>query len=121
MKKANYPKRGEIYFLDFKDSQGHVIRNRHPALVVQNNIANRYSGVIIVVPLTTNLKVAQLPVGVGIEPPDGGLKKRSVVHCGQIHTVEREKFTPECLCGNLSPITMQKVNRALKISLDLTF
>lgn len=116
---TNYPQRGEIYFLDFKSTRGRTIMDRHPALVVQNNTANRHSGVIIVVPLTTNLKVAQLPVGVVAEPPDGGLKKRSVVHCGQIHTVDREEFSPGCLCGHLSPTTMQEVNKALKISLDL--
>ena len=116
---TTYPKRGEIYFLDFKDSSGHGIRNRHPALVVQNNTANRYSGVILVVPLTTNLKVAQLPVGVIVDSPEGGLKKRSAIHCGQIHTIDRQEFADLWSSGHLSPTTMQQVNKALKVSLDL--
>ena len=119
MNTTYYPQRGEIYFLDFKDTRGQVMRDRHPALVVQNNTANRYSGVIIVVPLTTNLKVAQLPVGVAVDPPEGGLRKRSAVHCGQIHTVDRKEFIPEHLCGHLSPTAMEKIDKALKISLDL--
>lgn len=119
MDTANYPQRGEIYFLDFKSARGRAMRDRHPALVIQNNTANRYSGVIIVVPLTTNLKVAQLPVGVAVEPSEGGLKRQSVIHCGQIHSVDREEFIPERFSGHLSPIAMQKVNNALKISLDL--
>lgn len=116
---CNYPRRGEIYFLDFKDTQGQAMRKRHPALIVQNNTANRYSGVILVAPLTTNLKVANLPVGVMVEPPEGGLKKRSVIHCGQIHTIDRDEFTPDRLTGQLSLATMQKVDRALKTSLSL--
>ena len=116
---VKHPQRGEIYFLDFKDAQGRAMRDNHPALVVQNNTANRHSGLIIVVPLTTNLKVTHLPVGVAVDPPDGGLKKRSAVHCGQIHTIDREEFTPERLCGRLSPTTMQEVDNALKTSLDL--
>lgn len=119
MDSAGYPQRGQIYFLDFETTQGRAMRDRHPALVIQNNTANRYSGVILVVPLTTNLKVAQLPVGVTVEPPEGGLKRPSVIHCGQIHSVGREEFLPERLLGHLSPITMQKVNQSLKISLGL--
>lgn len=120
MDTANYPQRGEIYFLGFKGTRGRAMRDRHPALVVQNNTANRYSGVILVVPLTTNLKVAQLPVGVAIDPPDGGLKRKSAVHCGQVHTVDREEFAHENLLGQLSPATMQEIDKALRISLDLT-
>jgi len=114
-----YPLRGEVYFLPFESTKGQSMHGRHPALVVQNNKANRYSGVIIVVPITTNLKVAQLPVGVKVEPPDGGLDRPSVVHCGQIHTVDRNEFSPERRRGVLSSITMRAVDKALKISLDL--
>lgn len=119
MNATNHPQRGQVYFLDFKAGRGRAMKDRHPALVVQNNTANRYSGVIIVVPLTTNLKVARLPIGVRLDPPDGGLKRQSVAHCGQIHTVDREEFVPERLSGHLSPVTMQEVNKALKVSLDL--
>jgi len=120
MSPANYPQRGEIYLLEFKDTEKHAMRFRHPALVIQNNKANRYSGVILVVPLTTTLKVAELPVGVLVDPPEGGLDKPSVVHCGQIHTVSRDEFIPGRLLGRLSAITMEKVNNALRVSLDLT-
>lgn len=119
MTNTDHPQRGQIYFLDFKTGHGRAMKDRHPALVVQNNTANRYSGVIIVVPLTTNLKVTGLPVGVKVDPPDGGLKRQSAIHCGQLHTVDREEFTPERLTGHLSPVTMQKVYTALKASLDL--
>ena len=119
MNATNYPRRGQIYFLGFKDTEGQAMRESHPVLVVQNNTANRYSGVILVAPLTSNLRVAELPVGVLIEPPEGGVKKSSAIHCGQIHTVDRDEFTPERLLGQISLSTIQKVDRALKISLGL--
>lgn len=114
-----FPQRGEIYFLSFSETTGKAMHGEHPALVVQNNKANRYSGVILVVPLTTNLRVADLPVGVLVKPSEGGLARESVIHCGQIHTVDREEFSPEKCAGQLTPATMGKVNQALKISLDL--
>lgn len=120
MESTTHPQRGEIYFLDFKDSEGRAMKDKHPALVVQNNTANRYSGVILVVPLTGNMRVADLPVGVEVTPPESGLTKRGVIHCGQIHTIDREEFTPERLSGRLSPAVMQKVDKALKISFDLS-
>ena len=95
------------------------MRGEHPALVVQNNKNNRYSGVIIVVPITTNLRVADLPVGVRIDPPEGGLRRPSVIHCGQIHTVDKSEFTNENSSGNISVEKMLEVNEALKISLEL--
>lgn len=119
METVHYPKRGEIYFLEFSHSKGHAMRNPHPALVVQNNVANRCSGTVIVVPLTTNLTVVQLPVGVAVEPPEGGLRKKSAIHCGQLHTVDKGEFTLERLYGHVSPVTMQKVDHALKVSLSL--
>jgi mRNA-degrading endonuclease toxin of MazEF toxin-antitoxin module len=52
-------------------------------------------------------------------PPRGDLTRESVIHCGQIHTVDRAEFNPERCAGQLTPSTMEKVNHALKISLDL--
>ena len=95
------------------------MHGQHPALVVQNNKNNRYSGVIIVVPITTNLRVADLPVGVKIEPPEGGLAKPSAIHCGQIHTVDKSEFTADRLSGVISVEKMLEVNEALQISLEL--
>lgn len=119
MSPTDYPQRGEVYFLPFGQSQGSQMRGRHPALVVQNNKANRYSGVIIVAAITSNLRVAELPVGVRVDPPEGGPTKQSVVHCGHIYAVSREEFTKERLSGSLSVNKMLEVDEALKVSLEL--
>lgn len=121
MQTQTYPLRGEVYFLPFESTDEGAMHGRHPALVVQNNKANRHSGVILIVPISTNLRVAQLPVGVKVDPPDGGLDRPSAIHCGQIHTVDRNEFSPQMRRGMLSPVTMQAVDKALKISLDLIF
>lgn len=116
---TNYPKRGEVYFLPFSQSRGSEMQDKHPAVVVQNDKANRFSGLIIVVPITGTLKVADLPVGVKILPPEGGLSKPSVVHCGHIYTVNKSEFTADRLSGVISVEKMLEVNEALKVSLEL--
>lgn len=119
MNPADYPQRGDVYFLPSAQVQGAQMKGSHPALVVQNNKANRYSGVIIVVPLTSNLKVADLPVGILVEPPEGGLRKSSVIHCGHIYTVDKSEFTKERFSGKISISKMLEVSQALRLSLEL--
>ena len=116
---TSYPKSGEVYFLPFRQSHGSEMQDKHPAVVVQNDKANRFSGLIIVVPITGNLKVAELPVGVKISPPESGLIKPSVIHCGHIYTVDKSEFTADRFSGTISVEKMLEVNKALKISLEL--
>lgn len=111
------PKRGEIYFLDFSPSKGREMKGPHPALVIQNDIGNRVSALTIVAAITSNLKVADLPVGVLITPEESGLPHKSVIHLGQIYTIDKERL--QNLAGILSKHKMLEVDRAIEISLGL--
>ncbi|MEW6409236.1 MAG: type II toxin-antitoxin system PemK/MazF family toxin [Nitrospirota bacterium] len=111
------PKRGEIYFLDFSPSKGREIKGPHPALVIQNDVANKVSGLTIVAAITSNVRVAELPVGVLITPSESGLPHKSVVHLGQIYTIDKERL--QNLVGALSERKMIEVNRAIEVSLGL--
>lgn len=111
------PKRGEIYFLDFSPSKGREMKGPHPALVIQNDVGNKVGSLTIVAAITSNLKVADLPVGVLIKPKESGLPHESVVHLGQIYTIDKERL--ENLVGTLSGHKMLEVDKAIKISLGL--
>lgn len=111
------PKRGEIYFLDFSPSKGREMKGPHPALVIQNDIGNKVGSLTIVAAITSNLKVAELPVGVLIKPKESGLLHESVVHLGQIYTIDKERL--QNLVGTLSERKMLEVDKAINISLGL--
>jgi mRNA interferase MazF len=111
------PKRGEIYFLDFSPSKGREIKGSHPSLVIQNDVGNKVSGLTIVAAITSNLKVADLPVGILITPEESGLPHKSVVHLGQIYTIDKERL--KSLVGTLSEHKVLEINRAIEISLGL--
>ncbi|MBI3922133.1 MAG: type II toxin-antitoxin system PemK/MazF family toxin [Armatimonadetes bacterium] len=111
------PQRGDTYYLDFSPATGVEMKGDHPALVIQNDVANKVSGVTIVAAITSTLKVAELPVGVLIEPSDSGLPHRSVVHLGHIYTVDRNRLQRHI--GRLSSSTMEKVEDAIRVSLGL--
>jgi len=111
------PKRGEIYFLDFSPSKGGEIKGSHPALIIQNEVGNKVSSLTIVAAITSNLKVAELPVGIIITPEESGLSHKSVIHLGQIYTIDKERL--ENIVGMLSKIKMLEVDKAIEISLGL--
>ncbi len=111
------PIRGEIYWLDFSPATGVEMRDPHPALVIQNDVGNQASAATIVVAITSTLRVAQLPVGVQIEPHESGLSRPFVVHTGHIYTVDKARLGRRV--GRLSAAKMQQVDIALQVSLGL--
>lgn len=111
------PRRGEIYFLDFSPSKGREMKGPHPALVIQNDVGNKVSGLTIVAAITGNLKVADLPVAVLIDPEESGLAHKSVVHLGQLYTIDKERLRN--FVGALSKRKMTEVDKAIGVSLGL--
>ena len=111
------PHRGEVYWLDFAPASGPEMKGMHPCVIVQNDVGNQYSGLSIVAAVTSNLRVAALPVGVLLKAGEGGLKRDSVVHCGHIYTVDKARLAQSS--GQLSAVRMSEVDRALARSLDL--
>ena len=113
----NAPKRGELYLVNFDPTVGAEIKKTRPALILQNNIANRYSPVTIVAALSSNISEPPYPTEVVIEPTKGGVKKTSVVLLNQIRTIDKQRLVKKL--GRLKEETMDHVDHALQISLGL--
>ena len=56
-------------------------------------------------------------MNVRIDPPEGGLQHPCIVKTSQILTVDKTRL--EVMLGRLSEATMEEVDRAIKLSLDL--
>jgi len=111
-------RRGEVYLVEFDPDRGHEIRNTRPALVIQNDVGNRYSRVIIVAVITSRLSPIPYPVEVVVESNKGnGLSVRSAIHLDQIRSVDRERLVKRL--GALDVPAMRKVDDAVRISLGL--
>ena len=111
------PKRGEVYLVSFDPTLGAEIQKTRPALILQNDISNRYSPITIVAALTSQFKNPPFPTDVLITPPEGGLKTQSAALLNQIRSIDKRRLIK--LLGALSPETMSRVNDALRISLGL--
>jgi mRNA interferase MazF len=87
-----------------------------PALVVQNDIGNRYSPTIIVAAITSGGQT-RFDVNVVVKAPEGGLRNDSTILLNQIRTVDKMRLGR--YWGRVSQRTMAAVDEALKISLGL--
>jgi mRNA interferase MazF len=97
---------------------GHEIKKPRPALVVQNDVGNRYSPLTIVAAITSAVSPVPYPVEVVIDPTAAnGMVVRSSIRLDQIRTVDRQRLVRRLGAVDSSAIT--KVGEALKISLGL--
>jgi mRNA interferase MazF len=90
----------------------------HPCVIVQNDVGNKFSELTIVFVVTSNLRVASLPIGVLVKAGAGGLIRDSVINCGHIYTVDKSRLAKRI--GQLPAEIMAEVDQALARSLALT-
>jgi len=110
--------RGAVVLVNLDPVVGSEPNKIRPCVVIQNDVGNRYSPVSVVAAITEAGKVPRpYPVDVPVAKGEGGLDKDSVVQCNLIRSVDEKRIVRAL--GHLSPGTMLKVNRALKISLAL--
>lgn len=111
-------RRGEIYLCFFDPTVGHEIKKTRPAVVIQNDVGNRYSPLTIVAAITSTVSPVPYPVEVVIDPTTGnGLDVRCSIRLDQIRTVDRQRLVRRL--GVVDSATVAKVDEALKISLGL--
>lgn len=111
------PRRGEIHLVTFDPTVGAEIRKTRPALVLQNDVANRSSPVTIVAALTSQIETPLYPTEVLVRAPEGGLDRDSIVMLNQIRTIDKRRLARRL--GKVSLTTIGRVDRALKVSLGL--
>jgi mRNA interferase MazF len=109
--------RGEIYYVAFDPAVGSEAKKARPALVLQNNRANRTSPIVIVAPITSKLGPRSYPTDVVIRAPEGGLSVDSAAQLNLIRAVDRQRLGQRL--GLVSAETMQRVNLAIQVSLGL--
>ena len=93
MAKMILPKRGEVYLVNFDPSLGSEIKKTRPALILQNDIANRHSPITIVAAITSKFDDKLYPTEVEISTGEGGLKQDSVVLLNQIRSIDCRRLS----------------------------
>jgi mRNA interferase MazF len=115
--KVAFLRRGDIYLVHFDPAIGYEIQRTLPAVIIQNDISNRYSLITIVAAISSLFSDPPFPREVLIEPEESGLPKRSAVIVNQIRSVDRQRLAKKL--GRLSVESIRRLDQALGISLGL--
>ena len=110
-------KRGHIFLANLEPVIGSEQGGIRPVLIIQNDLSNKYSPVIIVASLTSRNFTKEFPTNVFISKKDSGLDKDSVILLNQIKTIDKSRIIKKI--GSLDLYSMHKVDLALKISLGI--
>lgn len=109
------PRKGEVWLVNFNPGRGSEQKGVRPALVIQNDTGNIYAGTTIVAAVTTRIK--EYPVTVVVPGGEGGLRQKSMVNLAQLLTVDKARLQKRL--GSLGESTMQQVDEAIRVSMDV--
>lgn len=110
--------RGDIWWASLPDPTGSSPGHRRPILVIQAdsfNISNIQT--VIVLAITTNLKLANAPGNILITKQESGLPRESVINISQTITIDKRFLTEHV--STLSVRNLQKVEEGLRLVLAL--
>lgn len=121
-------RRGEIYWVEFEPVKGSEQGGLRPALVVQNDVGNRFSATIVAA-ITRTIPPKPYPFTVVVEPPESGLRVTSAINCSQVATIQQSgpqsRLRPRPGESEIRPIgrlgeaAMKAVDQALRYSFGL--
>lgn len=112
MSPAEFPRRGDVWWIEFPRARGGEIRKRRPAVIVSNDAANAALNRVQVVRLTSStdrLYPSEAYVTVG--------GRQSKAAADQLATAAKERLGERL--GRLSADDLKAVERAIRTQLDL--
>ncbi|TSC55794.1 MAG: growth inhibitor protein [Parcubacteria group bacterium Gr01-1014_18] len=115
--KTLFPKRGEIYLVNFDPTVGAEMKKTRPALILQNDIANKYSAITIIAAITSQFELPLYPTEVLLDSSACRLDKESVIVLNQIRSIDKTRLIKKI--GEIPAKSLQQIEIALKISLGL--
>ena len=105
-------KRGEVWWINFDPSVGGEIKKQRPAVILSNDVSNKYLNRVQVVPLSSQIDK--------LYPSEAYVKfggKQAKALADQLTTVSKARLLNKA--GHLSKADVEQVERAVKTQLDL--
>ena len=109
-------RKGDIFVAAFNGTIGSVQSGLRPVVVIQNNTGNRFSSTVIVATITSKIqKKREMPTHIVVDVD--GLINESIVQLEQITTIDKKQVLD--FIGTMPISTMEQIDLAIKVSLDL--
>lgn len=110
-------RRGDVYYADLRPVIGSEQGGIRPVLIIQNDVGNKHSPTVICAAITSKMNKAKLPTHIELSAQDYEMDKDSVILLEQLRTIDKKRLKDK-VC-HLDYTIMEKVNKALMISLEL--
>jgi mRNA interferase MazF len=111
--------RGELWWADFGLPFGSEPGFRRPVVILQDDAFNKSNiHTTIIVPLTTNMALAEAPGNVVLPNDESSLSKDSVLVVSQLSAVDKQRLIERI--GTLKRQTLEEVEEGIKLILNLT-
>lgn len=111
----DFPRRGEIYWVNFGTGEGSEQQGHRPAVVISNDQNNQHSSVVLIAAITSTVRDKRYPFQVFL--PAGLLQRDGTIMCNQLRTVAKSRLAR--YQGALNEPLTKELNRALVVSLGL--
>ncbi|MBS4893795.1 MAG: type II toxin-antitoxin system PemK/MazF family toxin [Veillonella parvula] len=110
--------KGDIWYVDLPSNGDNLQSGRRPAIIVSNNIANKFSPVIQVVALTTKMAKAKIPTHVHLRVNESfGIKQDSIALCEQIISINKKNLVDKI--GLLDEKNLRRIDEAMSLQLQI--
>ena len=117
MSECKIVKKGEVFWADLGQTEGHVQSGRRPVLVIGNDMANRFSSVVTVLPMSARIeKLHAISTHIKL---NSALRCESIVLPEQIRTISKEQLVSGCIY-RLTDDEKESVDQALLKQLGLS-
>jgi mRNA interferase MazF len=110
--------RGDVYDARLDPVEGSEQGGTRPVVIVSRDAINAHSPVVLAVPCTSYREGRRVyPTQVLVIAPDGGLSNNSIFMADQVRVLAKSRLLT--LRGRLSNDSIEQLNQALSIALDL--
>ena len=110
--------RGEIWWAEFGMPYGSEIGHTRPVLIVQDDSFNESRiKTVVVLPLTTNLRLLDAPGNVFLEKKETRLLNNSVIIVAQLYAIDRSRLREKI--SKVNKRIMEQVEVGMKLVLGM--
>lgn len=111
--KKEFPKRGEIIWVNLEPAIGGESQKNRPGLIISNDIGNELSSIVIVAPITSKIKnIYPFEVKIVVQG------KPAKIMLNQCRAIDKSRLGKKI--NNIDTETMKAVEEAIKIVFSLS-